>query len=231
MPESFAPLLGDEHRKCLDQLMQSCAEQWPWPGYGNHLNPEDVLAAEPALYHMGLAAELLDLAESYLGEPCLYLGPVLKREPADGKAEGTRQWHTDVEDDSIFRLLIYLSPVGPHDGGFEFVTMAETAELKRDHRYRSGYLPDAKLRELAPGIKSECCCGSSGTAIMFDGAKVLHRAGTPRRKERRSLTFTYVTRRPLQIFGPSRLTRNTKAALWSTLSDRERACIPPARWI
>ena len=70
-------------------------------GERNLLEPDDVLAAAPDLYRIGLHDALLDMAENYLCEPCLYLGSCLKLERSAAPALGTRQWHTDVEDASF----------------------------------------------------------------------------------------------------------------------------------
>jgi hypothetical protein len=135
-----------------------------------------------------------------------------------------------VEDDRMVRLLIYLSPVAQDCGPFQYLPTEDTTKVREATGYKSGYRSDDWLKRVAPSAEPRCCTGAPGTAVLFDGSHVMHRAGRPERAERLSVTFTYLTRHPLQLYGTARLSRSARAALFASLSEREQACIPASRW-
>lgn len=67
------------------------------------------LLEDPGLWRMGLDNRLLDIAESYIGLPVRYYGAAMYRGVADGRVEGTRQWHRDIEDHRVFKILVWLN--------------------------------------------------------------------------------------------------------------------------
>ncbi|HEY2837139.1 MAG TPA: hypothetical protein VGI89_11270, partial [Rhizomicrobium sp.] len=166
--------------------------------------------------------QVLDLAEACLGLDCLYLGATLKRENADGRIAGTRQWHLDIEDEKLFRILLYLAPVAPDGGPFEFFPRAVSRALKAGLHYRSGYVEDARIASLAPMRLLEQCTGDAGEAVIFDGAGVFHRGKIPLAQNRYSITFAYCSRRPLELRRSACLPAPLRRAFLATLSTRQR---------
>jgi hypothetical protein len=110
-------------------------------------------------------------------------------------------------------LLVYLSPVADDCGPFEYLAVDDTMRMRAETGYKTGYRTDGWLKQAAPWAEPKRCTGNAGSAVLFDGASVLHRAGRPERAERLSLTFTYLTRRPLQIFREARLSRSPSGDL------------------
>lgn len=200
-----------------------------WGAGTTRLEGDALVAAYPAFYRLGLAPGMLDTAEAYLGQPCLYLGATIKREAADGRIAGTRRWHMDNEDERMFRALLYLSSVAEGGGPFEFVAAGRSQPARAAADYRSGYIDDEDMAAMIPRDQWIEVRADAGDAVLFDGARVFHRAQTPRRADRYSITFAYVSRHPLQLKMSARLSRPVRDRLVATLGQRERACIPPAR--
>lgn len=193
------------------------------------LDGEALFEAAPAAFRHGLSPPLLDLAEAYIGEPCLYLGATLKREPADGREVGPRQWHLDIEDHRMLRVLVYLSPVGPGGGPFEYLPVAESQSVRAGQGYRSGYLTEAAMAALGTRPAWTPVFGQSGDRVAFDGTRVFHRAQPPRTETRLSITYTYSSRRPLELRLSSRLTEAARQRLLAGLDERAAACAPRRR--
>lgn len=183
----------------------------------------------PFVYMLGLEPILLDIAEAYLGEPCYYLGICIKRERADMCQTGTRQWHMDIEDDRMLRLIIYLSDVDDRSGPFNYAPVRESFAACTALNYRSGYLPDDIFSTGVPTGKCKVATGPAGTLIAFDGTRLFHRAGRPVAKDRLSLSITYCSRHPKQILRPVRLHWKDRRRLLSKVDGRQRACIPLGR--
>lgn len=193
------------------------------------LENEMALAACPNFYRLGLSRAILDLAEACLGLDCLYLGATLKRERADGRISGTRQWHLDIEDEKLFRILLYLAPVAPEDGPFEFFPRTISQAIRTALHYRGGYIDDRRMASVAPMGLLQQCTGKAGDAVIFDGAGVFHRGGTPLGQDRYSITFAYCSRRPLELRSSARLPQPLHEHFLSSLSERQRRAIPPPR--
>jgi hypothetical protein len=190
---------------------------------------EAALALCPDFYRVGLSPAVLDLAEACLGLDCLYLGATLKREKADGRVAGTRQWHLDIEDEKLFRILLYLAPVTPDDGPFEFFPRAMSQTIKSRLHYHSGYVADTQINAVAPIELPRQCTGEVGDAVIFDGAGIFHRGKAPIGQDRYSVTFAYCSRRPLELRPSARLPRSLHQNFLSTLSTRQCQTIPPPR--
>lgn len=152
----------------------------------------------PSLYLAGLHPQLVALAESYFRLPAIYLGYEIKAEHPDGRATGTRLWHRDVEDRNVLKLLVYLSDTSDSDGALEYVEADASERFCRISGYRAGLL------EIAAPLGAAACPGGRGTAILFDGARLLHRARPPAARERLSITFGYATRLARQVMPQQR---------------------------
>ena len=202
-------------------LLMECQE--------THFENEAALIKCPDFYRLGLSPAILDLAEACLGLECLYLGATLKREVADGHIAGTRQWHLDIEDEKLFRILIYLTPVTADGGPFEFFPRAASRTIKDRLHYRSGYVTDARMNAVAPMQLLQRCIGDAGDAVVFDGAGVFHRGCLPLGQDRYSITFAYCSRRPLELRPSARLPTTLHKTFLTTLTSRQRRAVPPPR--
>jgi hypothetical protein len=224
--KSLDSLMGENGKQQIHDLLDRCAGGWPW--HCDDLLPQQMATHWPDLYLLGLARPMIAAAESYLQEPCLYLGPTLKVERVAPKA-CTRMWHIDVEDLRMLRVLIYLNDVGPRGGPLEVLSAADSDRAQTAFDYRSGYLSDSQMEAQVPASRWIPCYGQAGDALLFDGTRLFHRAQPPMARERYSLTFSYATRKPLQIYRKSRLVRHTQEQVTRGLSGDLRSCLPRAR--
>ena len=243
LPPAFAPLvdggvqivpahaldrLGID-RDTVARLAASIAGDPAWAGGATRFDSDDTVAAFPDAYRLGLDPAVLAFAEAYLGQPCFYGGALVKREVADGAAVASRQWHLDIEDERMLRILVYLSPVLSGDGPFEYVAAPQSLAAKASSGYVSGYLREADMRAIVPDGDWTEALATAGDVVLFDGTRVFHRAQPPRRADRYSLTLTYVSRRSLQLRLTSRLSARCQAGVVAGVTADVAACLPPPR--
>ena len=221
---SLFTLLSHENRTVLETTIKACS------GDGARVETiptsEELFAQNPDLYLLGLDGALLDAAEDYLGAQPMYLGAFLKREAVDTKVTGTRNWHRDVEDGGMFRIIVYLSDVGGDTGPFEYLPAPQSEASARTHGYRGGYLDDERAAVLVPSEHRLKATGAAGDAVVFDGIRIFHRAGLPVSQDRLSLTLTYLCRQSQRLHPSARLTRAAVADLKKRLTARQYASLP-----
>jgi hypothetical protein len=191
------------------------------------LQSEALARTRPELYMAGLAAPILRMAAAYIGLDCLYLGATLKREVADGRPHGNRQWHLDIEDERFLRVLLYLSPVTADAGPFQYLPARLSAEARQALGYRIGYLGEEAVAAIAPRQSWRSALGEAGDAILFDGARLFHRAQPPVGRDRYSITFTYASGNPLELQFSTRLSTASHRRLTAALPPELSRHIPP----
>lgn len=176
------------------------------------------------LYEWGLSDENLDLAERYIGLPLFFLGAAVRRERADGPATyNTRQWHKDIDDRRMLKVIIYLSDVGSGCGGFEYLSRGESDHAARVFRYSAGHLSDDAMAQVVHRSEWVPITGPRLTMIFVDPTRLLHRVQPPTEADRYSLTLTYVSTTPLyETFPECRLTPAALASLSDKLTPRQR---------
>ncbi|MET0309644.1 MAG: hypothetical protein ABW023_13135 [Sphingomonas sp.] len=219
----------EDYGDVVEATSSEITQSGRWPGQADVIESEEVFHLKPALYRAGLSSNLLDMVENYLQEPCYYMGCYLKREPVNASESGNRQWHLDIEDDQMLRVIIYMNSVREGGGPFQFIERKTTEQVKSKSKYRTGYVDDAQMQTLVDRSLWNSAYGAPGAAVFFDGTRVFHRALRPESQDRFSLTFTYATRNPLQFYRSASLTKRTRRALFEALAERQRACIPPAK--
>lgn len=185
------------------------------------ISPEE-LATDPALFKWGLSDENLDLAECYIGLPVSYLGVEVKRERPDGVATDVRQWHIDVEDRRMMKIIVYLSDVDEGCGPFEYLDRARTKRAVEGLNYWSGFVPDASMANAVPEKEWLRATGSRLSAVFVDTCRLFHRAKPPTTTDRYSMTFSYSSTTPYQVFPEFMQTRKTLLTLRSQLTPRQR---------
>jgi len=183
--------------------------------------PPDTMASDPVLYTWGMSDGLLDLAECYIGLPVQYLGVSVKRECADGSAVSTRQWHQDLEDRRMLKLIIYLSDVDGGSGPFEYVEQRSSVEAVRRLRYSSGFVSDVQMAQLIPKDQWIRVTGPRLSAIFADPSRIFHRASPPTTTDRYSLTFSYLSTTPLQTFPEYTISPAALATFHDDLTPRQ----------
>ena len=180
------------------------------------------LAADPALYTWGLTDENLDLAESYIGLPVHFLGVEVKRERPDGRTTDVRQWHIDVEDRRMMKIIAYLSDVDETCGPFNHLDRTRTLRAVRGLGYASGFVPDAKMSSALPESQWTMATGPRLTTIFVDTCRLFHRAKPPTKTDRYSMTFSYASTTPYQVFPEFMQNRKTMMQLRDQLTPRQR---------
>lgn len=188
--------------------------------------PRERVHERSDVWQWGLTEPLLDLVENYLGLPARYLGAGVRCERATGEAVGVRQWHRDVEDHRMLKLLIWLNDVDDRGGPFEYVERAHTPALTASLRYVAGYVSDEAIEQQVPRSEWRRATGPTWTCVVADPRNVFHRAMPPTRHDRYSLTFSFTSRAPLRAL-PSRAVSPRERELGTRgLNARQLACLP-----
>lgn len=198
------------------------------PGASSAIKPSrEELAEETGIYQWGLNNRLLDVVENYLGLPARYYGAAVYREVADGKTEGTRQWHRDIEDFRVFKILVWLNDVGPRGGAFQYVPRPVSDPAVTQLKYVAGFVTDPALSEFVDPTQWVKATGPQWTAVMADPARILHRASPAEDRDRYSVTFTWTSRNPIKtIPNNDAFTNDEMARLRQGLDSRQIACLP-----
>ena len=191
------------------------------PNRSVHFSPDE-LASEPVLFKWGLAQENLDLVENYIGLPVHYRGVHVKRERADGIASDVRQWHKDIEDRRMLKLIVYLSDVDDGCGPFEYIDPTRSALAARALHYSSGFVSDVAMNRIVPAEGWLRATGPRLWATLVDTTRVFHRARAPITTDRYSMTFSYSSTTPYQVFPQHMLSRSMQRRLRDELTPRQR---------
>lgn len=189
---------------------------------------EPILHLTPLLVRIALDERLLTLAHRHIGVPPRACGLGLREDRVAPVTSGLHRWHRDPEDRRMLKAIVYLHDVGLDGGPFEFVPVDVSARAAAALRYVSGYLEDAIVEPHLPTTARRSCPGPAGTVIVADTCRVMHRARPPRSGPRRSLTFSFTSRRPRRSYPAGRPAGLTTFV--TTLSPRQRASLPPA-WL
>ena len=170
-----------------------------------------------------IAEQNLDLAENHIGLPVHYLGVEVKRERADGRAEDVRQWHMDIEDRRMLKLIVYLSDVDDGCGPFEYIDLMRSGEAARVLRYSSGFVSDAVMDRVVPQENWLRGVGPRLSAIFVDSSRIFHRVVAPTTTDRYSMTFSYSSTTSYQVFPEFMLSAKALRRLSHQLTPRQRA--------
>ncbi len=185
------------------------------------ITPEQ-LADDATLFSWGLCDENLDLAECYIGLPVHFLGVEVKRERPDGQATDVRQWHIDVEDRRMMKIISYLSDVDSTCGPFNYLDRPTTGRAVRNLNYWSGFVPDANMNSAVPQGEWTQALGPRLTTVFVDTCRLFHRAMPPSKVDRYSMTFSYSSTTPFQVFPEFMQNRKTMMRLRDKLTPRQR---------
>ena len=150
-------------------------------------------------YVSGLRSRISIIAAHYFGIPALYLGAEIKREHANDYRGHTRQWHRDIEDDQVIKAIIYATDVGEGYGPFEYLPDEQSGTVSRALHGSPDFSSDETIDGIVPLEHARRCTGTAGTLVIFDGARLYHRAQPPRLADRDSVTFTFVSSQPWHI--------------------------------
>ncbi|MFQ4145806.1 hypothetical protein [Chlorogloeopsis sp. ULAP02] len=187
--------------------------------------PTSICMQYPEIFLWGLEERLINIVENYIGLPVFYHGADFRKEIANGKLTDVRQWHLDVEDYKMVKIIVYLNDVSINGGPFEYICKLSTSLLRQNIRYSGGFIPDQLIEKSVPVSDWKPCPGSCGTVIFSDTCNVFHRAKPPVETDRFSITFAYTSRQPITRFSKSALPREELLRISHRLSRRQRECI------
>lgn len=188
--------------------------------------PHEDLLADLSVWHFGLNDRLLDIVENYLGVPARYYGADIRREVADGIPDDVRQWHRDIEDHRMLKVLVWLNDVDADGGPFAYLPRALSAQTMDRLHYVGGFISDDKLRAVVPDAEWQLATGPKWTTVIPDTSQVLHRATPPTARDRYSVTFSYTSRRPINTRPAKPFTADEIRRIRTGLSERQLACLP-----
>ena len=171
----------------------------------------------------GLGERLLDIVENYIGLPLLFHGVDLRRDIADAPLTDARQWHLDIDDDRMIKIIIYLNNVGKNGGPFEYIPRFLTQKIVDSLGYTSGFVSDEAITKIVSPQQWETCAAKAGNIVITDPCNVFHRA-KPAQRNRYSITFGYTSRIP-RIFLGKKLTSKELQKITPNLSQRQIACL------
>lgn len=171
----------------------------------------------------GLGERLLDIVENYIGLPLLFHGVDLRRDIADAPLTDARQWHLDIDDDRMIKIIIYLNNVGKNGGPFEYIPRFLTQKIVDSLGYTSGFVSDEAIAKIVSPQQWETCAAKAGNIVITDPCNVFHRA-KPAQRNRYSITFGYTSRIP-RIFLGKKLTSKELQKITPNLSQRQIACL------
>lgn len=187
----------------------------------------DAMLEDISLYQWGLQDEMLDLVENHLGVPARYYGPLVHRELADARVINTRQWHRDIEDHRVLKVLVFLNDVDAEGGPFTYVPLDVSTQAATQLRYAGGYVDDERFASLVPREEWLQATGPRWTAAMPDTARIFHRAQAPVARDRYSVTFTWTSRRPVKVIAGDPWSRSQAQRAMHGLGGRQRDALPP----
>jgi len=156
------------------------------------------LVDDLSVWRWGLSHRLLDLAERHIGLPVTYHGAFANRALADGRTVGTRQWHRDIEDRRMLKILVWLNDVEADGGPFTYIPADASDRIARELRYAGGYVDDETILRLAGAESVRTATGPQWTAVVVDTARVFHRGMPPTGRDRYAMTFTWTSRHPVK---------------------------------
>ena len=206
--------------KILHPHLYTISNQKNWregiPGLRKFLHTEILL--------WGLEERLLNIVENYIGLPLLFHGVDLRRDAADAPITDARQWHRDIDDERMVKVIIYLNNVGHTGGPFEYIPRSFTQHLTNTLGYRSGFISDKAISEIVPLQHWQTCAAKAGSIIIADPCNVFHRA-KPAKRNRYSITFGYTSRIPKLSLSEFQLSRAEWNRITPQLSKRQIACL------
>jgi len=187
------------------------------------------LVSTPEPYLFGLSPKLLDFVERYVGLPVDYLGLDIKREIANSLEDGVRVWHYDIEDSRMMRLIVYLDDVDEGCGPFEAVEGPISDDFRTTMRYVWGdqYRHAVVEKRISPRDRYKGV-SARHSVHLFDGVRVLHRAGPPVSRDRYSMTYSYASKAAYFAFQSSREAQAAFVNRWGSILDpRQRRAAEP----
>ncbi|MBD1927467.1 hypothetical protein H6F74_14625 [Trichocoleus sp. FACHB-90] len=81
----------------------------------------------PDIFLWELEERFLNIVENYIGVPVAYHGVSVRRDMLDGEQVGTRQWHIDIEDRRMVKVIVYFNDVNDEGGPYHLTVRARNS--------------------------------------------------------------------------------------------------------
>lgn len=186
------------------------------PSMRKHLHTE--------ILFWGLGERLLDIIENYIGLPLLFHGMDLRRDAADAPITDARQWHLDIDDERMIKVIVYLNNVGFTGGPFEYIPRSFTKQIASSLCYTSGFVSNDAIAKIVSPQNWKTCTAKAGSIIITDPCNIFHRA-KPAKRNRYSVTFGYTSRIPKVLLRKFQLSPEEWKRIAPNLSKRQIACL------
>jgi hypothetical protein len=194
--------------------------------------PMALMSIDASLFRWGLSEQNLDIAERYIGLPVRYLGMEAKVEHARpaGAFNSVRNWHIDLEDRRMIKVIVYLSDVDEQGGPFEYIPAAASDVVRTKMRWRPGFtfLGDGELAEVVPHTDWTRVTGPARTAVYADTSRLIHRIREPQAQARYSVTYVYTSEQPFHTLNKFMPPPQVLASLIPALTPRQRRALAGA---
>lgn len=184
-----------------------------------------LVAAYPPLFTWGLQSRLLHLIEHYQQLSVAYHGVYLRRDRSLNVVTRSRLWHTDMEDDHTFKVIVYLHEVDEQGGAFQYLPKPMTQKVQQALGQTCGYIRPGKVESLIQPSDWHACTGGRGTVILVDTGSLIHRGTVPQR-DRYTAFCDYTSRLPRRpYYCKSSLNPADLHRLAQELSPAQKDCI------
>ncbi len=132
--------------------------------------------AYPELVRFSVSEPLIRAASAYLGTVPVFASARLWWSPTRPQSTPTssQRFHSDHEDTTQVKLLLYVEDVSEGNGPFSFFTPEASDRIRAAAGTRRGRIDDAKVSEIAGREKPISLVGPAGTAAFVDPSRCLH---------------------------------------------------------
>lgn len=193
-------------KACEAETVREIVEQGKNPVHGKDyliqiVKFTDVMNADSPLVKLALDPKILQAVAGYMGMwPMLHAVGSWVNFPTHQDAHHSQLWHRDPEDLKTLKVFIYLDPVGPDNGPFNYIPKTQPfgrdCEVEPQHEHVRRVL-DGEMDRSLPQERWVQCTGKARTMIIADTVGY-HRGGHVQTGQRLLITFTYTSGRPQQ---------------------------------
>lgn len=186
-----------------------------------------LLLKQPLVFEFGVEPSIMRFIESYLGCELAYYGPYVRRDFPQQNAGRSRLWHLDLEDHRMFKMVVYVRPVGLDNGPLEVLPADASRAIVKRYGYTGGWISNARLSQAIEQAPRQAVTGDAGTVVLVDPSRVFHRGSPIAPGHERFATFyDYTTRQPRRAYycKPS-VSAQTLDLFKQNLSESQRVCL------
>ena len=178
----------------------------------------------PEIFLWGVEQRLLGIMEHCIGLPVYYQGYAIRRDIVNRSSSSNtlRNWHRDVEDRAVIKIIIYLHDVGLDGGCYEYISKDLSEKAAKTLKYNVGYLSDQKMSKVISEENWNKRTGKLGTVIISKTSDVFHRAKPPEKEDRVSISFCYTSKKPKFYWDSQKFLPKNISEILDGLSQQQR---------